>query len=308
MIDPALHEAVVWLAPGRYAVGVSGGADSVALLHLLHHHRRELALHVVHLDHQIRGKESEGDAVFVEELARSWRLPCTIARRSEIEPDLEEREGNPSARYRACRLELFRRVVEKEKLDGVLLAHHAGDQAETIFQRLLRGSAASGLAGMAREAHLGKLRILRPLLGVPGVVLRKYLASVKQSWREDASNVTDKYFRNRLRRVLGQLGDLGESLLRLGGACAELKKWVRSTAPQLAEEFPVAMLRNVPDILAAESARRWLVARGVRPAEAGGDVAARLVAMATDAASAPRQHFPGGILVRRRGGKIGVAG
>src|SRR3982750_439033 len=94
-----LMEAIATVPAGVWAVGVSGGADSVALLSLLRT-RADLLLHVVHLDHETRGQDSTGDATFVADLARQWNLPCTVARWRDIEPHLALRRdvNNPSAR------------------------------------------------------------------------------------------------------------------------------------------------------------------------------------------------------------------
>src|SRR3954469_9744027 len=138
---------------GQFAIGVSGGADSVALLRLVMEFRPDLGVHVVHLNHEMRGDESQGDAEFVEGMAARFKLPCTRARRSEIEPTLKNRPGNLSAMFRAMRIELFRRVCAEHGLHGVLLAHHRDDQAETILHRLLRGSGMRGLAGMNFESR-----------------------------------------------------------------------------------------------------------------------------------------------------------
>ncbi len=187
-----MNPDAVEVPPGRWAVAVSGGADSVALLLLLHD-RRELFLHVVHLDHQTRGQASADDARFVFDLATRLSLSATIARRDEIEPNMSSLPKNPSARYRAVRIELFRRVVDAENLLGVILAHQADDQAETIFLRLLRGSGPAGLAGMSPRRQIGGLTILRPLLETRRSDLREFLAARPQEWREDASNQSDRY-------------------------------------------------------------------------------------------------------------------
>src|SRR5205823_4177907 len=94
--------------------------------------RGDLRLHVVHLDHETRGGQSAEDAQFVGDLAREWGLAVTVARRGEIESAMGALPRNRSARHRALRLELFRRVVSEHKLRGVILAHHADDQAETV--------------------------------------------------------------------------------------------------------------------------------------------------------------------------------
>src|SRR5687767_3787007 len=110
-----LVNAVDAVPAGAWAVGVSGGADSVALLTLLHERvrqRGDVSLHVAHLDHQLRGPDSAADARFVEELAARLGLTCTVATRDAVEAGARELPANPSSRYRAARLALFRRVVD----------------------------------------------------------------------------------------------------------------------------------------------------------------------------------------------------
>lgn len=300
---PALTSAIATVPPGAWAVGVSGGADSVALLILLAA-RTDLKLHVVHLDHQTRGEESTADAAFVGELAERLRMPCTIALRSDVEATMPDLPANLSSRYRAARIALFRQVVVEENLAGVILAHHGDDQAETVMLRLLRGSGPMGLAAMEESADLGGLRILRPLLPVDRDLLRASLALTDQPWREDASNASDDYLRNRLRRLLATEPAIAGDLLALGQACQSLRAWTRRAAPKLEPVFAVKALAALPEILAAESSRAWLIERGVRPDKITPQTIAQFLAMARDAASPARAHFPGRILVRRKGGKI----
>ena len=295
--------AILTVPAGRWAVGVSGGADSVALFTLLRSQPR-LSLHVAHLDHQTRGEDSRKDAEFVRGLAGTHGLPCTIARRDEIESLRAKIAANPSARYRAARMELFRRVVVAHNLDGVILAHHADDQAETILHRLIRGSGPAGLVGISPRMRIGGMLVLRPLLEVRSADLREYLTDIGQAWREDASNASDQYLRNRLRRWLRQEPELHETLLALGRACHALSGWARREAPELGETFAAGSLSELPAVLAVESAWRWLVARGAPAGELSEAVLHRLIEMAGDAGSSPRTHFPGGRLVRRRRGQI----
>jgi tRNA(Ile)-lysidine synthase len=222
--DPALTAAIETVPPGRWAVGVSGGSDSVALLDLLRR-RDDLLLHVVHLDHQLRGDASTGDAQFVADLARRWNVPCTIARRDEIERAVAGLPANPSARYRRLRLALFAEVVGAQSLHGVVLAHHADDQAETVLQRLLRSSGPTGLAGMSATADVGPLHIVRPLLRVRHAQLTGYLRETDQSWRTDASNESPAYLRSRLRAVLRATPQLVDVLVELASGCAALRDW-----------------------------------------------------------------------------------
>ena len=348
-VPPELSpEGAVAASPlGAWAVGVSGGADSVALIRLLHAQavaRRDVALHVVHLDHQTRGQASTDDGAFVGDLASRLGLPCTLATRAEVEGRLEADDPlptNPSARYRALRHALFQEVTAKHDLDGVLLAHHADDQAETVLHRLLRGSGYAGLVGMEPRTRIGPWRafpstgapldsarsrrcaaaakpdagtgglnggltLVRPLLGIRREALREYLRLLGQPWREDASNASDDYARNRLRRVLRDRPAMTADLLALADACRNVRDWARGHAGLLEDAFAARALADAPTLLARESARQWLVAHGVPPDPLPPATLDRLIAMAADAATPAGQHFPGRVLVRRRGGRIFV--
>jgi tRNA(Ile)-lysidine synthase len=292
------------LPPGdAWAVGVSGGADSVALLFLLHG-LPGLRLHVVHLNHELRGPAAEADAEFVRGLSASLGLPCHLARRSEIEAGELALPTNPSARYRSLRLSLFRRVVAQEKLNGVMLAHHRDDVAETVLHRLLRGSGYSGLTGMSAVSVIDGLTIARPLLNVGREALRAMLKARNQTWREDASNDSDDYLRNRLRRILGGKPNLTESLIDLANKSRRLSDWVAGAAPRLEASFPTLKLAALPQILARQSARQWLIAAGSPARELSPAVLDRLIELAADAATPHAQQFPGGLTIRRRAGYI----
>jgi tRNA(Ile)-lysidine synthetase-like protein len=303
-LDPFRTTAALLPPGGRFAVGVSGGADSVALLRLLCA-RGDLSLHVVHLDHQTRGAASTADAQFVGALAASLNLPCTIRTRAQAEASVAAAlPTNPSARFRALRLMLFREVVAAHALDGAALAHHADDVAETVLHRLLRRSGAAGLAGIEAQALLAGVIIVRPLLGVRRDALREHLRSIGQPWREDESNSTPRYGRNRLRSFLAEQPQLTQALLDLSAACRLLRGWIRGSAPALPESFPLRALHDLPDILARESARRWLTDHGAPPNDLAPPVLDRLICLARDAATPAHQHFPGRLHVRRRGGQI----
>jgi tRNA(Ile)-lysidine synthase len=211
---------------------------------------------------------------------------------------------NRSARFRSGRIALFRHVVTMNRLQGVILAHHADDVAETVFQRLLRGAGLTGLVAMRERSMLREVTLMRPLLRVRRAALRKYLLDHGQVWREDASNQSEAYQRNRVRRLLASQPELTDALLHLADASRAAKNWARRSAPHGKEQLPVAALADLPAPLAREASRRWLVQRGAPPAELTSRVLERLVEMSADAASPPRQHFPGGILVRRRAGTL----
>jgi len=308
-IFPSVHpdnpiEAVKAIPPGRWTVGVSGGVDSVALLELARQ-RDDLQLHVVHLNHETRGGASAEDAQFVEELAAKWNLPCATARLSEIE--LREKPSNTAARFRAARFALFKRVAETNALRGVLLAHHADDQAETAMQRLLRGSGPPGLRGMPAETTIAGLLVHRPLLGVSKTVLQALLVDRGIAWREDASNRSPAYQRNRVRTVLSTHPQIAVAAIELADTCRTMLATLRAIAPTLGEAFDVSALNELPLPLARESARRWLGEHAGADVEIAPAAIERLLQMANDAASPPRQHFSGKLLVRRKSGKITAA-
>lgn len=303
MNDGVLQTAIAQFPPGRWAVGVSGGADSVAVLCLLRE-RAELELVVVHLDHETRGQASTDDAAFVAELAAKWNLPAVIAWRSEIQPGLVHPPSNASAMYRACRLALFRKVVAERALQGVILAHHADDLAETVLHRLLRGGAATGLAGMSPRSVVGGLVIHRPMLAVRRETLRQILADRQLAFREDASNASDDYLRNRLRKILSRRPELVPDLLNLARSSADLRRWVLDHAPTLEARFRIERLADLPAPLARESARRWLIAQGSPAGDLSSKVLDRLVLLCIDASTPPRSQFPGGLVVGRKNGWV----
>lgn len=303
-----LEAAVAAVPPGRWALGVSGGADSVALLMLLvRAGGRGADLHVVHLDHQTRGEASRGDARFVAQLSAREGIGCTVERRDAIEPLAGELPANRSARFRALRYWLFARECAARGLAGVILAHHALDQAETILQRLVRGSGPGGLLGMKARSTMKGLVVLRPLVGLDPLALRDYLRSLGQAWREDASNASAAYQRNRARGVLTQHAGLRESLHELSKAMGDLVEWIGRETPRLEASFSCARLAELPDVLAREAARAWLLERGAPSDDLSPTVLGRLVTMARDAATACRQHFPGRILVTRKKGRMEAA-
>jgi tRNA(Ile)-lysidine synthetase-like protein len=301
-MQKSFQDSLAGIPEGQFAFGVSGGADSVGLLRLVMQYRPDIGVHVVHLNHELRAQESEGDAEFVKRLAEKHRLPLTIARRSELEPMLANRPANKSALYRAVRFLFFKKVVTEHALHGVLLAHQADDQAETVFHRLLRGSGPAGLVGMSPQSRQGMLSIWRPLLEHQGSEIRAYLKSIGQDWREDSSNRSEKYLRNRLRSLLNSAPQLSAPLIEVGDAMRAMKGWVSGNAPLLSERFAAAELAGWPTILAIEAARKWLISRGAPAGELRPKVLQRLVEFATDAAAGTRHEFPGKIQVRRRRG------
>ncbi|MCG9968298.1 tRNA lysidine(34) synthetase TilS [Pelotomaculum terephthalicicum JT] len=209
----------------RVVVAVSGGPDSVALLHLLHCLTRdlEISLHVAHLNHMFRGAESEADALFVAGVAGRYQLPATVE--AVDVPAYRSARGLPAqVAAREVRYRFLEEVAKKNGAGKIALAHQADDQAETILINFLRGAGTTGLKGImpVRDNY-----IIRPLLAIRRSQIERYCAEMNLPFRNDSSNLKPVYLRNRVRRELIPLlknaynPGLTASLLRLGEICRE---------------------------------------------------------------------------------------
>ena len=180
----------------RVGVAVSGGADSVCLLHVLKALSADLgiALRVVHVNHQLRGADSDADEAFVTDLARTLDLEATIDRvdLAGVDPNLEQAG-------REARLTLFRRLITDGLVDRVATGHTRNDQAETVLYRLLRGSGTAGLAGILPTTRQG---VVRPLIRCSRPEVEQYLRARDLPWRDDVTNASPTFVRNRIRHQL----------------------------------------------------------------------------------------------------------
>lgn len=183
----------------RALVAVSGGADSMALLHLLH--RAGLAGAVAHFDHQTREGASAEDAAFVARAAEALGLPC-FTESQPIEAMAAARKESFEMVAREARYAFFRDTAVANGFDALATGHHADDQAETVLLRLLRGASPAGLAGIPPIRDLGGVRVIRPLLDCSRAQLVDWLEVEGIAWREDASNKDARYERNQLRHEL----------------------------------------------------------------------------------------------------------
>lgn len=301
--DEQLEPAIASVPPGPWGVAVSGGADSVALLYLLNR-RSDLRLTVIHLDHETRQGQSTRDAEFVATMAGELSLPLVRSTRSAVGPRLSDPPANPQALYRALRHELYRQAVEEHGLYGVLLGHHADDQTETVLMRLLRGAGIEGLCGIPRETVLGGIRILRPLLSVRRQLLREYLRAHGIPWREDASNASPHYQRNRVRILLDGHPELAVPLLEVAEAFARLSAWLDQETPRLIPSPMVRNLRDLDPLVQLHALRTWLLDQGIPGDEISLALLGRIREMVEDSASPPAIAAPGGVEVRRRGGRL----
>lgn len=238
------------LKPGmRVAVGLSGGADSVALLRALAERSSELGLvlHAAHLHHGLRGDEADGDLEFCRELAGRLQIPFHEARvdtavKAKADPGTGKAAETTEEAARRLRYAWFRQLFSEAGLDAVVTAHTLDDQAETVLGKFLRGAWTEGLAGISPVLEFPEGRILRPLLGVSRPEVESYLKALGQPWREDSSNRHLSFTRNRIRHELLPLLEgwnprLREHLAQMAGLARDEEAWWQAeltrVAPQL---------------------------------------------------------------------------
>lgn len=208
-------------SPGPIVVGVSGGVDSVCLLHVLASIRHEtgIELHAAHLNHKLRGAESDADAEYVAELCGDLGINVTIESRS-VKRYRARRRCSLEEAAREVRYNFFREVLDSVGADAVAVAHTANDQAETILMHLIRGTGLSGLVGMRPSVGLALrngryLTIVRPLLEVTRGETLSYCVAHGLKPREDSSNRSLAHLRNRVRaELLPLLGEYNPSIIR----------------------------------------------------------------------------------------------
>lgn len=252
-VDRALRASNVPCRGGALVVGLSGGADSVALLDALASLRRRRGFRLVaaHLDHGLRAG-SAGDAAFCAELCRGLDVPLRVAS-ADVRGRARREKGGLEQAARRERYAFLRRVREEEKAEAIAVAHTRDDQAETLLLRLLRGAGATGLGGM--RPRRGDL--VRPLLGVSREEVLAHLRDRGLAWREDPSNADTAHRRNRVRHeLLPYLEErfnpgIRAALARTASVLADEAAHVRAEAEALLagiarEEGGALLLKRVP--------------------------------------------------------------
>jgi tRNA(Ile)-lysidine synthase len=293
----------------KHLIGVSGGRDSMALLHLLVASGWK-ALVVCHLDHGLRGTESRRDAQFVRATARRLGLTCETATASTA--DFARENGlSVELAARTLRYEFFQNCAGKHRCPRLLLAHHADDQVETILFNFFRGTGLAGLAGMKPVTTLGRLTVLRPLLEVSREDINTFVRQKRIAFREDGSNTSPAHTRNRLRhhlipeieRTTGPA--FRQAIRRTAAIVAEENAFLESLVPEPAVELRCAELRALPLTLQRRTVRNWLRKHGITDA---GFAEVERVLTLTDPATGPAKiNLPGNRHARRRQGKIFLA-
>lgn len=231
------------MTPGdRVVVAVSGGSDSMALLHALAELRDELGVDLVvaHLDHALR-PSSDAEARFVAETAARLGVRAVCERRDVAARAASDRRGIEET-ARDVRREFLEQTADECGAARVALGHTADDQAETVLFRLARGTGWSGLSAMSPTAG----RFVRPLLAVRRDEARRFLVERGVSWREDPSNADVRFSRNRIRaRVLPELAAVNPEAVRALNRCADLARDARALEQYVVLQlWPAVCLRE----------------------------------------------------------------
>lgn len=241
----------------RIIAGVSGGADSVCLFLLLSDLALEWAftLHVIHVEHGIRGEDSKEDAAFVQHLCAEKGIPCRVVTADAVrfakEHHLSLEEAGRSIRYRAYqeyRADLLSEAPDQRVL--IATAHHRDDQAETVLFHLIRGSSLKGLTGI-RPVREG---VIRPLLFAGREEILAALRERNATWREDLTNADTAPARNRLRlEILPRLEELQpQAAEHIAAAAEDLAEWEAYLENETKEALTRCLTKERPLVINKE--------------------------------------------------------
>ena len=238
------------LKPGlRLAVGLSGGADSVALLRALAARSGELGLviHAAHLHHGLRAAEADGDLNFCRDLAARLGLAFHEARvdtadSAKADPERGKPRETIEEAARRMRYAWFREMLASGEIDAVATAHTLDDQAETVLAKFLRGAWTEGLAGISPVLNFPEGQILRPLLATTRAEIEAFLGELGQDWREDTSNRHLTFTRNRIRHELLPLLEewnpkLRRHLAQMANLARDEEAWWQAELARLAPQM-----------------------------------------------------------------------
>lgn len=194
-VQNTAHRFDLWKRGDKILVAVSGGPDSMCLLDISFclSKKYDWSLHIAHVNYGLRGKDSDLDEQLVKDRAKHYHLPLSI-----LHPKKPRKANNLESRLRDIRYAFFEKTRKHLGFDSIALAHHQGDQAETLLLRLIRGAGLHGLGAMRpREGHL-----IRPLLLTPRAEILHYLEDNALPYRLDQTNDDLAFTRNRIRHEL----------------------------------------------------------------------------------------------------------
>lgn len=304
-------------------VGVSGGPDSMAMLHMFVALNKnagwKLRLHVAHLNHQLRAQEAEKDAAFVQAATDSLCLPSTIESRC-IASMAEAESAGIEEIGRRERYAFLERVCLQTDSKVAAVGHHADDNAETILQRVLRGTGLRGLAGIPRSRPASPnslVRIIRPLLRFTHKSLKAHLANEGIAYREDRTNASNEPMRNRIRNViLPQLESqvnpqVRDALTRLGEQAQWLEEYLTETVQRTFETLIISRTDQELTLNADALARKSRIVQtelirlayrsfGLGEQNLSFSHLVSALDLITDAGSGRQTQLPGGMTITKR--------
>ena len=295
----------------RYLIGVSGGRDSIALLHWLFQNGYKKLI-VCHLNHQLRGRSSDADSRFVEKLAARYDVDLAMES-ANVRALATKQKVSIEPAAREVRYKFFARVAKEKRARTIFLGHHADDLVETFLINLFRGS---GTTGLGATRHVSKRRIedvdltiVRPFLGVWRHEINEYIAEHRLKFREDASNKDIASLRNRVRqRIIPSLEktlgrNIRQGIWRAAMIAAEEEKWIEDQLPDANDDdLVVAKVRDLPVALQRREILKWLRARKI--INVGFDVVEDVRSLLDHESRVAKVNLPQDRHVRRRAGKI----
>jgi len=295
----------------RYLIGVSGGCDSVALLHWLTNLDYKKLI-VCHLNHQLRGRSSDADARFVEKLAKKYQVDFELGA-ANVPVLAKKKKMSIETAAREARYSFFAKAAKRHRCRMIFLAHHADDLVETFLLNLIRGAGCTGLVAIressTRRIDDVELTIVRPFLPVWRKEIDSYVRKHRLRFREDASNKNLDPLRNRLRhrgipfleKVLGR--NIRPTIWRAAAIAVEEESWIDGQLPDSsAAELSVPQLRALPVALQRRTILKWLRAKDI--SEVGFDVIERVRSLVDRDAAIAKVNLPRDRHARRRAGKI----
>ncbi len=308
------------LSPGQHVLAaVSGGADSVALLYILHElaDSMQIKITVAHLNHGLRGKEADKDAAFVRQAAKKLRLPFVLGR-ADVAGEARCNGVSLEMAGREARYKFLARTARKTGAGIIATAHTADDQAETLLLKLARGAGPRGLCGISKETFLHGIKIVRPLLGTDRNEIIDFLKRKHISWREDESNKDLMFLRNRVRHEILPLLEkklnpaIRQTLLKTAEVLRDEDQWLEVLALDMLEDcrsdsgLVIERLKRLPVAGLRRVVRLWLVSAGVDSEQAGFDTIAGIAKLLTGKGGAKKMDAGQGWIVSRHYGKLQV--
>lgn len=248
---------------GRCLAGISGGADSTAMLILLAEERKNKKVfpEAVHVNHGLRGDESDGDEAFCRKLCDELHVPLHVMR-------VELNGKNDENACREARFQCFREVMDRTGIRNLVLAHNRDDLAETFLMRLLRGAGTEGISCMSGKDERAEYTIYRPLLKAGRDEIRQALLQEGINWREDSLNSSDRYLRNKVRHQLiplmeemssGAVGRIARTAEIITGENRVLQEYAQQFLNEYssARRIDTRALKSLPESFRNRILRAW---------------------------------------------------